>query len=140
MFLTKIRTSHNNEIGADDVYGTLGLIPSRFHFQFADHIISKDKAMALNFIQKIYSSGVDLDHFTKEFLEYLRKLLIHKVSPATLASFGEAQNEESAKLAMQIENQQLIRLISLFSSARNEIKHSPIPQLPLELALLDFLN
>ncbi|OGN08656.1 MAG: DNA polymerase III, subunit gamma and tau [Candidatus Yanofskybacteria bacterium RIFCSPHIGHO2_02_FULL_41_11] len=140
VFLTKIRTSHSGEIGADDVYGTLGLIPSRFHFQFADHIISKDKAMALNFIQKIYSSGVDLDHFTKEFLEYLRKLLIHKVSPATLASFGEAPNEESAKLAMQIENQQLIRLISLFSSARNEIKHSPIPQLPLELALLDFLN
>ena len=136
VFLTKVRASANGKISSDDVYSILGLIPARYHTEFLSHLASNDKAGAINFIHKISNSGVDLENFTKDFLEYLRKILIHKVSPATLASFGETPDQESAQLAVQIESPKLIRMITLFASARNEIKNSPIAQLPLELAIL----
>lgn len=139
VFLTKIRASLPGKITSDDVYSILGLIPARYHSEFFGYLIANDKAGAINFIHKISNSGIDLENFTKDFLEYLRKILIHKVSPATLASFGETPDTESAQLATQIENSQLIRLITFFTNARSEIKNSPIAQLPLELAILELI-
>ena len=140
VFLTKIRTSHNGKISSEAVYTTLGLIPSKYHTEFLGYLISNNKADAINFIQKISNSGIDLENFTKDFLGYLRKILIHKVSPATLVSFGEQPDLESAKLALLVENQNLIRMINVFTLARSEIKNSPIPQLPLELAILELIQ
>lgn len=140
VFLTKIRASHSGTINSNLVYSTLGLIPAKYHIEFLGYLIANDKAKAVNFIQKIYSSGVDLENFTKDFLGYLRKILIHKINPAALASFGETPDLESSQLGLQIENQNLIRLINIFTLARSEIKNSPIPQLPLELAILDALG
>ena len=140
VFLTKVRASANGKITSENVYTILGLIPARYHTEFLRYLVASDKAGAINFIQQISNSGVDLENFTKDFLEYLRKILIHKVSPATLASFGEIPDQESAQLALQIENPRLIRMITLFTSARSEIKNSPITQLPLELAILDIIQ
>ena len=140
VFLTKMQASVSGKISADDVYSTLGLIPAKYHIEFLNYLVSNDKPAAINFIQKISNAGVDIENFTKDFLEYLRKILIHKISPATLASFGETPDQESARLGMQIENARLVRIITLFSSARNEIKNSPISQLPLELALMELLG
>jgi len=135
--LTKIRASAEGKITPDQVNSILGLIPAKYYPQFFGKLVSNDQAGALNFIHKLAESGIDLDNFTKELLNYLRKLLIHKVSPATLASFGEVPDQESAKLAFQIDNQKIVRMITLFTSARGEIKNSPIPQLPLELAVME---
>ena len=140
VFLTKVRTSANGKITLENALTILGLIPAKYHTEFFEYLISNNKSGAINFIQKISSSGVDLENFTKDFLEYLRRILIHKVSPATLASFGDTPDQESAKLALQIENPKLVRMIMLFTSARAEIKNSPIVQLPLELAILELLN
>ncbi len=140
VFLTKIQASVHGKITAEDVYSILGLIPAKFHVEFLNYLVIGDKAQAVNFIHKISNAGIDFENFTKDFIEYLRKILINKVSPATLASFGDTPDQESARLSMQIDNQKLVRMITLFTSARSEIKNSPIAQLPLELVVLELCN
>lgn len=137
VFLTKIRTSTSGKITTEEVYSILGLIPAKLHVEFLTYLVAGDKAGAVDLIHKMSDSGIDFENFTKDFLEYLRKILINKVSPATLVAFGDVPDAESAKLAMQIENPKLVRMIILFTSARNEIKNSSIAQLPLELAVLE---
>ncbi len=139
--LTKIRTSvENDKINIDHVNSALGLIPAKYYPEFFSYLIASNQAEALSFISQIAGSGIDFDNFTKELLNYLRKMLIHKVSPATLASFGDTPEKESINLAMQVENPKLVKMINLFTLARNEIKNSPIPQLPLELAVLELTS
>ena len=132
--LSKLR-SYQGKITVDEVNDALGLVPFKYHPEFMGYLVANDKLSALKFIQKIHESGVDLEHFTKDFIEYLRKVLMFKISPATLAATGE---EPVAN--WQVDGAKLIKMISLFTLARNEIKTSPVVQLPLELAVLELLG
>ena len=132
--LSKLR-SHQGKISIDDVNDALGLVPFKYHPEFMGYLVANDKVLALQFIQRIHESGVDLEHFTKDFIEYLRKVLMFKVNPAVLAVMGEEPVQ-----AWQIDGTKLVKIINLFTSARNEIKTSPVVQLPLELAVLELLG
>ncbi len=119
----------------------LGLIPEHMNPDFLGHLVNNERALALGFVHQLYQSGHNLEHFTKGFLEYLRKVMMKKVSPAVLASMGEEPAGDAGKrlaeLAAQIDSQQLLKMITLFTNIRNDIKISPIPQLPLELAVME---
>lgn len=139
--LTKILSSvQNGKVSADEVNKILGLIPLNFYPEFLGCLISADKPGALGFIQNIYHGGIDLENFSKEFLEYLRRLLIYKISPATLASVDGELPPRDVTLAKSVEPKMLVRMIQLFTNARIQIKSSPIPPLPLELAVFDLLQ
>ncbi len=131
--------SYQGKISADEVTSALGLVSFKYHPEFFGYLVNNDKVSALQFIQRIHESGVDLEHFTKDFIEYLRKVLMSKVNPATLASVGEEPALNQAGQAWQIDGVRMIQMINVFTSARNEIKTSPVVQLPLELAVLELL-
>lgn len=132
--LSKFR-SYSGKISTDEVVSTLGLVPFKYHPEFFGYLVANDKISALHFIQRIHESGVDLEHFTKDFIEYIRKVLMSKINPATLTAVGEELVQN-----WQIDGAKMIKMINLFTSARNEIKTSPIVQLPLELAVLELLQ
>ncbi len=62
-----------------------------------------------------------------------------KINPAVLVSVGE-EIPELNLLAQNVDGKRFIRLIQLLTSARADMKSSPIPQLPLELAVLEFVE
>ena len=82
-------------------------------------------------VNDLYESGVDLSSFTKELLAYLRRILITKAGLAVLA------NQEFSLPVPNIENQELLKMLDSFFKAQQEIKISPIPQLPLEIAIME---
>ena len=132
--LSKFR-SYQSKISVDEVNDALGLVPFKYHPEFFGYLVANDKVSALQFIQKIHESGIDLEHFTKDFIEYIRKVLMSKINPATLTAMGE-----EPMVNWQIDGAKLVKMINLFTSARNEIKTSPVVQLPLELAVLELLG
>jgi len=134
--LSKIQSAASGaeRISVDTVNDILGLISFSYYPEFFGYLANDDKASAVNLVHKIYELGIDLEHFSKEFIEYLRKIMISKINPATLAAVGE---EPVVPIGAEITGQKLVRMINAFSAARNEIKLSPIPQLPLELAILE---
>ena len=144
--LSKIKAANppDAKITADKVVSLLGLIPFSYHPEFLGHILNGNKAEAIGLINKIYESGIDSEYFASEFIDYLRKILMFKVNPATLVSIGEGLIDSETKLiasyAGVLDPQKLIKIITVFVSARDTIKSSPIPQLPLELAVLELLQ
>lgn len=127
--------SYQGKISADEVTSALGLVSFKYHPEFFGYLVNNDKLSAFQFIQRIHESGVDLEHFTKDFIEYLRKVLMSKVNPATLTAVGEDPVQN-----WQVDGVRMVKMINVFTSARNEIKTSPVVQLPLELAVLEFLG
>ena len=134
--LAKVRSvAGTNNITAEIATEALGLIPANYHPEFLGYLASADKAAALGLIQRMHDSGVDLENFAKDFLEYSRRVLMAQINPTVLISVGEELPE-----LHQVDGKRFIKLIQLFTSARNEMKSSPIIQLPLELAVLEFLE
>ncbi len=135
--LTKIRAMIPGTISGDQAIKVLGLIPYTYHPRFLQYLLVGDKAGAVATVHAIYDAGLDLEHFAKEFLEYARKALLARINPATLAAIdGEGAEKQFAQFSLA-DNQKLIKIIGVFTGARSQIKSSPIPQLPLELAILE---
>ena len=132
--LSKLR-SYQGKINVDDVTTALGLVPFKYHPEFFGYLVVNDKVSALQFVQRIHESGVDLEHFTKDFVEYIRKVMMFKINPAILTAVGEEPVQN-----WQVDGVKLIKMINLFTLARSEIKTSPVVQLPLELAVLELLQ
>jgi len=126
-----------------DAQDVLGFIPLKAFYDFTGLLILNKKEEALKFINETYESGIDLEEFSKSLIDYLRKILISNLNPATLISFA-GYNEEEVRLisgqAKVLTKDQIIHLVKIFMKAREEMRISPIQQLPLELAVIEYFG
>jgi DNA polymerase-3 subunit gamma/tau len=80
----------------------------------------KEVKAALEEVDALYAEGYDLNQFNKDFLEFLRQQMLESVS---------------------VENRQrtawLLHVISAFLESYENLKHATIPQLPLEMAVIE---
>lgn len=141
--LSKVIASseRKGDISEEEVYSSLGLIPLNYYPEFVTHLIKGDKQYSLELLNKAYTSGVDMDNFALGLVDYIRKLLIHSINPAVLTSVGNELLDQDRRLftdhAETLTQDKLVRMLNIFMTAREGIKLSPIPQLPLELAILE---
>jgi len=133
------------KITAEDAAEILGVVPLQVHENLIDLIAQKKPQEAIAQISILFESGVELEHFNKQFIRHLRTLLIAKIGylpavPSDVALRASLATQASlAGLPAQagMTPEFLIKTINLFVKAGAELKFSPIPQLPLELAILE---
>ena len=132
-------------IKAQDIREVLGIVEVKFIGEFIDLLIAKKAAEAVQFLNDIADKGFDLQEFNKSAINYLRQGLI--MSLTGLDAKGNTNllvsgltDEEYAKLLGQVQTlktEKIRKIIELFLSAQEKIRYSPIPQLPLELAIIE---
>lgn len=128
------------EIKAQDVKDILGLIETALIIQFCDFLFKKDQKGAINFINEIFEKGCDLQEFSKALINYLRNILIFKMTGSEKIVDFNLTDEELVKLkeqAKDLTQEKVLKIIEIFIEARNKMKFSPIIQLPLELAIVE---
>ena len=142
--LDQVFTLYGNsgqEIKAEDIKDLLGLVETELVSKFTDFLYQKKASEAINFLNEIGERGLDLEEFAKALIDYLRKALILKIMGIEgNPLISGLTKEELQKLKSQSENfkeEELRRILNLFLDAQNKMKYSPIPQLPLELAIIE---
>lgn len=141
--LGQISLVTNQNITKEAVEGLVGAINLEKIKRFIDILNKKDKIKAIEFINKIYDDGFDLEIFNKEVVNYLRKLLLLKISP----SLGEVLEKESTEEEMttlfkQAQNWETVfleRLLRKLVEIQWQLKNSPVATLPLELFISEEL-
>jgi len=140
----KVISFKSDNILPEDVQEILDLVPFKINQEFLNFLATSKKTEALQYINKLYESGVDLEQFAKSFIDYLRKVLIISLNPATKISFSNQFNQEQIQImiaqARYLTADKIVRAVKIFIQAKEQMKVSPIPQLPLELAVIEFLR
>ena len=141
--LGQISLVTNQNITKEAIEGLVGAINLEKIKRFIDILNKKDKTKAIEFINKIYDDGFDLEIFNKEVVNYLRKLLLLKISPS-LAEVLEKEltQEELTILFKQVQNWETVsleRLLRKLVEVQWQLKNSPVPTLPLELFISEEL-
>lgn len=121
--LAKLIAYSPSSITQKDAAENLGIVPETTHSELLKHITNNEQKEAINIIGSVYNSGVSVENFSKQFIQYVRGNLVSQVQQNQVAS-----------------SQKLIAVINAFITARNKIKDSPIPTLPLELAVIDLTS
>ena len=111
--------------------------------EFTKYLIDKQQTESLIFINKIIEEGTNLSYFSEEFIEFLRFIMI------ALADFNLAEKEldlssEQKKqikdILEKISPQESIVLLDLAIKRNHEIKTAVLPQLPLEMLVVEWCN
>lgn len=109
---------------------------------FVSLLVSKQRGEALEFVGEIFKNGVSLPGFTSDVLYYLRDLLLIKsgLKRDDFPTFSDQDWETIFSAAGALSVKELQEMIYYFIKANQDFKVVPIPQLPLEMAIVSILE
>lgn len=107
--------------------------------ELISYLVKKDSAKAIGLVNRLVQDGVDLEQFTDDLLEFLRKMLLAKIS-GSLSDFSLDLDEETERLVLDLTKEAdlpyLVKAIESLIGKKKEIRQSEIAQLPLELVIV----
>lgn len=141
----KVILASGDEIGgADEVAAIIGAPKSQILAQLIVALSEKNTESAITAIADATESHADMKLFVRLMLERVRAVMLLRNAPAReaalLAPFGESDQEQLKTLAGEassaLNSHTLLRLID----AAEQTGRTALPQLPLELAVIDICN
>jgi DNA polymerase III gamma/tau subunit len=118
-------------ITADTVRAVLGLSRNERIETLVNALAERNAGDAIRVIQQALEDGEDPRQLNRQLVGYLRQLLLER-------SGGSSDTDERAQsLAAKFSLMDLARHARRFSEIDFSIKHSPLPQLPLEVAVVE---
>lgn len=133
----------DEKIEADDIKELLGLVDIDLVSEFVDLLLEEKTSQAVKYINDLLGKGKDPEELTKALVDYLRKGLILKVTEAesrgesTVSGLTKEEFEKLKEQVSQLDKEELSDVLELFGEAQNKMRYASIPQLPLELAIVD---
>ncbi len=126
------------DIRDDDIAEVLGLIDRKILSDTIEAIADRDVERCMEAVGQVYHFGYDLQHFCRELLQYLRNLILIKLSqhPERLMELPEEELKSLKKQAEKFQFEQLNHLFSLLLKGEQEIAQSSFPRTMLEVALI----
>lgn len=102
-------------------------------------IKTKENSRALGIIRAQSEKGMNIKEFTTQILEVLRGLLLiqSQAGSSVKDDFGPQHFDQISTLASSWSKQELIRALNLVQNSLQQLKFTPIPTLPLEVAVVE---
>ncbi len=121
-----------------------GLILPRSNFhqvlELLELMIAKKLKEAILLLNTLVEEGVDLLNFTDDIIQTLHLCLLVKTDQETAKTAFEIDEASMKKINNLVKNvslNSLVKATELFLKQKTLIRSSPIPQLPLEIALIE---
>jgi DNA polymerase III subunit gamma/tau len=136
--LDRLISYGGDKIRDEEITGVLGLIDQKMLSDTIEAIAGRDAGRCLEIVEQIYQFGHDIQHFCHELLQYLRNLILLKVS-SHAEPFLELPGEEIDTLKKQAEKfrfDQLNQLFGLLLKGEEGVAQSTFPRTMLEMTLI----
>lgn len=108
--------------------------------ELMEFLIKKETKEAIILINNLVEEGIDLYNFTEDIIRASRLLLLTKLN-ADLNLLTEELEEDEAKkmrsLATKNSALEISRMMEIFIKQKNLLRSAYIPQLPLEIAMVE---
>jgi DNA polymerase III subunit gamma/tau len=138
--LTQILSLDENEITKDKAELVLPSSDINLIFSLVEYLFTKNSKEAIKIINESVNSGIDLSRLTQNLIELYRKILLIKINPELnefTKEFDEKNKEKIFSLVQKLEEDKIFKTIDVLNKRLSEIKSSKIPQLPMELAVVE---
>ena len=133
--LEQLTIYYGSEISFQQVQTMLGMTGDARVRELAKHIIDDNVAAAVTTINSVNNDGLDLRHFKRELVEYLRCLLLMKTGSEGSVDMTGEDLAELKQLASRASLPKVLKALKLFSQV--EIGAENNSTLSMELAIVD---
>ncbi|MDD5547489.1 MAG: DNA polymerase III subunit gamma/tau [Candidatus Pacebacteria bacterium] len=136
--------SLDQDINIKDVENIAGKIGHKKTSAMAEYLIKNNLPGALNYLNEIDRGGSNLVELNKDLIHYLRRALTLKMNPQMEELYKkELIKDELTALknhSVLINDQKIISIIKSLIRAYGEMRYSPFPIAPLEVAIIENLK
>ena len=136
--LDQVIAYSGKKVDTDSVEAVLGIVGGTTLELFAERLIKREPSELITLVQEVANQGKDLGLFCRSVMEYLRNLLMVKVSrnPETLLNAQTCNLEVLKKQAEGFHADGLQQMFTILSRAETEMKRSSLAQMVFEMAIL----
>jgi len=139
--LGQVISLEDKKVTAKEVEEILGTTKHKSIEDFTEALIAKDTSSALRLIDALSNDGFDLEVFHKAVLNYLRQLMLVSIDGSLAETFSfELTSEQTKKIldfAKKTKTADVLKILARLSEVQGKIKASFIPQLPIEIAVVE---
>ncbi len=131
------------DLKANDLELVLGLVGHKALASFVGHILTEDYVATLKEIQKLNAQGKDIYRFVVLLIQYIRDLIVLKVSRDQGPSLVDMTDKElsvAQDLIKQVSLDKLLYMSQILMKAEQQIKQAPFPCLPLEMCVIKMIQ
>ena len=133
--MDQLSTYCKNKITVEDTNSILGLIEQEKLYKFAQHVIDKDTAAAIKFINEMTDDGTDLNQFLLSLIEYFRNAMLIKEGKE-LYPVVDLTEEEIGKISSQVQlitREDLLYMMYSMINTSSSMRTYSTPKTALEL-------
>lgn len=98
--------------------------------ELLNSLSAKDTKKGLKLTQDLTEQGIEMKYFIEQVIYALHSVMLSKVGVSEVKTNGEL----SEKFSLE----EIKKLLALFSRANVQLKYAVLPQLPLELAIIEW--
>ena len=142
--LEQLRNWSDKSITKKDIEELLGAVDFEKVKIMVDHLCAANAKEAIDYIGILGEGGTDLQEFTKSLINHFRKILLVKVDSSLVDLMAQEltpdQIEIVKKQAETLTLEKTAQAIKILFVAEQDIKRSPIPSLPIELAAVEIIS
>jgi DNA polymerase III subunit gamma/tau len=134
--LDQIASVGEGMVTAELVRSVLGTAPDEAAEQLLTLLLAGELAPALELLSQLSAEGFDMRQFGQDFLQLARSMLLVRLGVRPEADVPAETLARLNDLAQSLETDALLELTRLMGQAADQVRHGQLPQLPLELALV----
>lgn len=143
VLFTQVATLEESPIRADRVALLLGATTLESITGVLKAVGERNLPAGLQIVRTLGENGAHLVHFVGGLLQYLRQALYASVDPMSLKTlaldFTEAERTTLSDIAKLLGSDRIVECMERFQEAEQMMKVTPLPELPLEIALVKLI-
>ncbi len=136
--LDQVMAFSGDQITIENLRVILGIVEARYCSALVESLLEHKMSAALQQITELEKAGIDIKRFAKDFLFYLRNLVLLKLSP-DLQGLIEAAEEELQQMMALVQRAKLPywqQLFDLFQEQYAELMVANLPRLHFEMSVV----
>ncbi len=136
-------TFRGKELSVEDVEKMIGKVAFTKLSGFVELLLRKNLDDALARVEEIQDGGYSLLQFTKDVVQYLRRVAVLSYQPAMEKKFAAELTDEHMKTLLthaKLFAPEHLELIKTFIRAYSQMRYSQFPLIPLEVAIIEGLS
>ncbi len=135
--------AHDGAVTTADVETVLPPLTTEAVLTFIEHVGKKTPEAAISYLAGLVTNGLNIDYFAVQLIDIARTILTAKITKETKNWNGTFDEETIARLEKALELftvDEVLLLVDRLLERRLQIKTSPIPELPLELLAVEYVQ
>ncbi len=128
--------SFSQDITEKEVRDILGLSDMEMVVRVCEALLKGDRRGLLRLVETLYESGTDFRAFMKDLLEFIRNLLVAKITGSALPELSEIERRFLGKAVRDTTEEEISLILSEMIRTEAEVRTSFSPRIALEMGLI----